>query len=221
ARARWPCWSSRCSCWCPSSSRRSRSSRRWPTGSRRSPHRSRCLPGSTSASRWQRRRPARSVPCACATTGCSTAWGTEPRDSGPRRHRQAAPGRRASVAAVRHPHGPGLVPAPATTRADGVPVRLADGATVRCAPALRPAVRWWRRVTEEAYGIDLVPVTDGAADVVVEQAADLAAGAYRLEVGAADAPGRSVVRVEAADLAGAHAAVQALRQLAGPDAYRR
>ncbi|GGM25667.1 beta-N-acetylhexosaminidase [Promicromonospora citrea] len=118
---------------------------------------------------------------------------------------------------MRHPHRPGLVPAPATTRADGVPVRLADGATVRSDPALRPAVRWWRRVTEEAYGIDLVPVTDAAADVVVERAGDLPAGAYRLEVGAGDA----TVRVEAADLAGAHAAVQTLRQLAGPDAYRR
>lgn len=138
----------------------------------------------------------------------------------------------------------------------GALVRLGDGATVLADPALRPAARWWRQVTEAAFGIDLVPVTGPAADVVVALAADLPAGAYRLDVraaspgdagpaalsGDAGPAGRSVsaepvappppadagpaappavVRVEAADLAGAHAAVQTLRQLAGPAAFRR
>lgn len=86
-------------------------------------------------------------------------------------------------------------------------------------PVLRPAARWWRRVTEEAFGIDLVPVTEGPADVVLALAPDLPAGGYRIEVD--EAASGAVVRVEAADLAGAHAAAQTLRQLAGPSAYRR
>lgn len=103
---------------------------------------------------------------------------------------------------------------------------LTDGARVAADPVLRPAARWWRRVTEEAYGIDLVPVTGGAADVGLALAADLPAGGYRIEVteatpGTGATPGMASVRVEAADLAGAHAAAQTLRQLAGPSAFRR
>ncbi|MCP2262940.1 hexosaminidase [Promicromonospora thailandica] len=98
-------------------------------------------------------------------------------------------------------------------------MRLADGATVLADPDLRPAARWWRHVTEEAFGIDLVPVAGPAADVVLALDESLAAGGYRLEVGA-ETHG-AAVRIAAADLAGAHAAAQTLRQLAGPDAYRR
>ncbi|MEN5075849.1 beta-N-acetylhexosaminidase [Isoptericola cucumis] len=116
----------------------------------------------------------------------------------------------------------GLVPAPVTsTRDDGVVV-IADRAAVAASPALAPAARWWRRVTEEAFGVDLVPVRvdgvlDDAADVSLTVDRALPAGGYRLVVG--DPVGR--VRVAAADLDGAHAAVQTLRQLAGPAAYRR
>ncbi|WP_084467624.1 beta-N-acetylhexosaminidase [Promicromonospora sukumoe] len=127
---------------------------------------------------------------------------------------------------MHQPGGPGLVPLPASTQAPGGSVLLTDGARVAADPALRPAARWWRRVTEEAYGIDLVPVTDGPADVVLALAADLPAGGYRIEVreapsGTGATPGTATVRVEAADLAGAHAAAQTLRQLAGPSAFRR
>lgn len=92
-------------------------------------------------------------------------------------------------------------------------------------PALRSAVRWWRHVTEEAFGIDLVSsVADGGSGPPTgsEQRVDFAlapglpAAGYRLEVHPAGS-----VRVEVADLAGAHAAAQTLRQLAGPSAYRR
>jgi len=103
---------------------------------------------------------------------------------------------------------------------------LPDGARVVTDPALCPAARWWRRVTEEAFGIDLVPSTGPAADadVIFTRAAGLPAGGYRVEVSAAASGGSEqggAVRVEAADLAGAHAAAQTLRQLAGPAAYRR
>lgn len=102
---------------------------------------------------------------------------------------------------------------------------LADGTRVEADAALRPAARWWRRVTEEAFGVDLVPTgrergTDPAAGsgprVVFALAPGLPAGGYRVEATAAGS-----VHIEAADLAGAHAAAQTLRQLAGPEAYRR
>lgn len=131
------------------------------------------------------------------------------------------------------PHG--LVPAPVTFRAGAGHVTLADGAWVDADPALRPAARWWRRVTEEAFGLDLLPVADGGtgsrppAEVTFAHGAGLPDGGFRLVIspgrrdgapGRATAVGQGEVRVEAADLAGAHAAAQALRQLAGPAAYR-
>ncbi|MFI9485547.1 beta-N-acetylhexosaminidase [Promicromonospora sp. NPDC052451] len=139
---------------------------------------------------------------------------------------------------MHHPGDPGLVPVPASMQVRGTLARLGDGATVLADPALRPAARWWRQAMGQAFGIDLVPVTGPEADVVVARDAGLPAGAYRLDVGpaapapatprpAADAPAPAtgaappaVVRIEAADLSGAHAAVQALRQLAGPAAFR-
>ncbi|GAA1711824.1 beta-N-acetylhexosaminidase [Isoptericola hypogeus] len=116
----------------------------------------------------------------------------------------------------------GLLPAPArSTRLDGAVV-LADRCTLAAPPGLAPAARWWRRVTEEAFGIDVVPVRvdgvlDDAADVAFVVDGSLPPGGYRLAVG--EPAGR--VRVASADLDGAHAAAQALRQLAGPPAYRR
>ena len=98
----------------------------------------------------------------------------------------------------------------------GGTVLIEDGARVGTDPALRPAARWWRRVTEDAFGLDLVPAGAEVGAVVFAVAPDLPSGGYRIDV---RAPG--AVRVDAADLAGAHAAAQTLRQLAGPDAYRR
>jgi hexosaminidase len=110
----------------------------------------------------------------------------------------------------------------------GGSVLLMDGARVGTDPVLRPAVRWWRRVTEEAFGLDLVPSPiDRESEVVFAIAPDLPAGGYRIETGPAarrpepTGPVAGSVRVGAADLAGAHAAAQSLRQLAGPAAFRR
>ena len=134
----------------------------------------------------------------------------------------------------------------------GASVLLHDSALVMTDPVLRPAARWWHRVTEAAFGIDLVPVDLASprgsvgraqdAVVVFALASDLPAEGYRIEVRAASSgvaglgtrraagpgerpaappPTPGTVHVEAADLAGAHAAAQTLRQLAGPAAYRR
>ncbi|WP_307815667.1 family 20 glycosylhydrolase [Myceligenerans indicum] len=114
---------------------------------------------------------------------------------------------------------PGLVPAPVSLETGDGTVLLGDGARVAADPALRPAARWWRGVTEAAFGIELVP-DDGAGnpDVSFVRGSGTPPGGYRLEI----APGASTrVRVEAADLDGAHAAAQTLRQLAGPGAFRR
>ncbi|WP_242504253.1 beta-N-acetylhexosaminidase [Promicromonospora panici] len=135
---------------------------------------------------------------------------------------------------MQHPGDPGLVPEPASAQVPGGSMLLEDGARVGTDPVLRPAARWWRHVTEEAFGLDLVPSgTDRGSDRSTGQhvdfalAPDLPAGGYRLEVrptaGRPEAVGSVAgsVRVDAADLAGAHAAAQTLRQLAGPAAYRR
>jgi len=131
----------------------------------------------------------------------------------------------------------GLVPAPVTLTPGSGTTVLTDGAVVAADPDLRPAARWWRRTTEDAFGLDLAtttappvprtapptpgPVRSGTsrrlspATVSFLLDDDLPSSGYRLTV---DDDG---VRVGAADLAGAHAAAQTLRQLAGPAAFRR
>ncbi|MFE6969580.1 beta-N-acetylhexosaminidase [Isoptericola sp. NPDC057653] len=123
------------------------------------------------------------------------------------------------------PYAADVVPAPVSLQAAGEILALRDGAEVAANPDLQPAARWWRRVSEDAFGLDLVPAAladdpaEDEADVVFDVAPGLAAGGYRLTIDADG--GRAAVRVAAADLAGAHAAAQTLRQLAGPQAFRR
>ncbi|WP_435736761.1 beta-N-acetylhexosaminidase [Cellulosimicrobium sp. PMB13] len=118
----------------------------------------------------------------------------------------------------------GVVPRPVSTAPAPGRTVLASGSVVVHDPSLRPAARWWRRVTQDAFDLDLVPRPDGAGTpdpdgttAVVRFAVDddLPPSGYRLTVDDAG------VRVDAADLDGAHAAAQTLRQLAGPDAFRR
>ncbi|WP_454043101.1 beta-N-acetylhexosaminidase [Cellulosimicrobium sp. Marseille-Q8652] len=118
----------------------------------------------------------------------------------------------------------GLVPRPVSVRSAPGVTTVATGSLVAHDPALRPAARWWRRVTEDAFDLDLVPAPDDAArhgaaatTATVRFAVDdsLPPSGYRLTVDDAG------VRVDAADLDGAHAAAQTLRQLAGPAAFRR
>ncbi|MFF2269624.1 beta-N-acetylhexosaminidase [Cellulosimicrobium cellulans] len=120
----------------------------------------------------------------------------------------------------------GIVPAPAALTPGEGTTAVVDGTRVVADPTLRAAARWWRRMTEDAFGLDLVPA-DRTADRTVSVPADarpvvtyaldddLPPSGYRLTVDAAG------VRVDAGDLDGAHAAAQTLRQLAGPAAFRR
>ncbi len=110
-----------------------------------------------------------------------------------------------------------LIPAPAEAMRLPGEVVLRDGATASWAPELAPAVRWWRRTTDEAFGVALGAATGAQVDVAFGLAPAMPRGAYRLVVD----PGAGTVRVACADLAAAHAAVQTLRQLAGPAAFRR
>ena len=138
-----------------------------------------------------------------------------------------------------------LLPAPTSFRThDGVVV-LGENSRVVSDPVLLPAVRWWVRVVEDAFGraLPVLPLRDPASqdlaggapdscDVVFVHDDALPAGGYGIEAvptsrggssggdaGAVSGPARVVVTC--ADLPGAHAAAQSLRQLAGPAAFRR
>ncbi|MCO7274232.1 beta-N-acetylhexosaminidase [Cellulosimicrobium cellulans] len=132
----------------------------------------------------------------------------------------------------------GILPAPVALTPGAGTTAILDGTRVVADPALRAAARWWRRTTEDAFGLDLVPAgpstplpvgpptplpvdrtapasSDAPPVVRFGLDGDLPPSGYRLTVDAAG------VRVDAGDLDGAHAAAQTLRQLAGPGAFRR
>ncbi|MGC5166954.1 beta-N-acetylhexosaminidase [Luteimicrobium sp. DT211] len=116
------------------------------------------------------------------------------------------------------------------------PFTVGPTTVVRTAPELAAAAATWKREAEDAGGLalgwDVVgpvaqPPTDGASSrweaepallrgtVTFELDDDLEPGAYGLRTRT------ERVTVRAADVAGAHAAAQTLRQLAGPAAFRR
>ena len=118
------------------------------------------------------------------------------------------------------PHG--LVPAPVLVELPPGPAASSfivdDGAAIRTHPDLRLAARQWRTATEAAFGIDLSLEVAGAdlrpAAVTFDLDATLPPAGYRLQIDE-----RGVV-VQAGSGDGAHCAVQTLRQLAGPQAFR-
>lgn len=141
----------------------------------------------------------------------------------------------------------GLLPAP--THVEPGPRAgtwtMPPSAKVAAHPDLAPAVRWWARVTQAASDVDLTlwlatEVPDAAAVRWVLDPA-LAEAGYALTVApssgtaeegtAQEAAGQEHagqehagpggIEVRAGGLAGAHAAAQVLRQLAGPAAYRQ
>lgn len=118
----------------------------------------------------------------------------------------------------------GLVPSADSVHLGAGAVTLPPQGTVSYPDALAPAVAIWLRVLTDSFGVNLTRVLvqtkhSVAPTVQFQVASDLAAGGYQLEI--SPAHHHPLIEVRAADLAGAFAAVQTLRQLAGPAAYRQ
>ncbi|WP_030257382.1 MULTISPECIES: glycoside hydrolase family 20 zincin-like fold domain-containing protein [Streptomyces] len=108
-----------------------------------------------------------------------------------------------------------LIPAPSSAvRRPDEDFPLDAATTLTAAPALADAERWLRTTLSAATGLPLGPGRPGAGIELVQDDA-LAAEAYRITV----RPGRALLA--AGGPAGALWGAQTLRQLLGPDAYRR
>ncbi|MFJ8859415.1 beta-N-acetylhexosaminidase [Streptomyces sp. NPDC102451] len=118
-----------------------------------------------------------------------------------------------------------LIPAPVRTGGDGGGVFLLDAATTLTAgPGTESTERWLRTTLGAAFGVPLAPGTpaDGTANTVDTNTVDLRIDpslepeGYRLTV----AP-TSGVRITGGGPAGVFWGAQTLRQLLGPEAFRR
>lgn len=122
----------------------------------------------------------------------------------------------------------GLLPSPVTARRTGGTWSPTGPILVATSLELAPAARRWSDDVRAPFGLDVRIITDDRHGLHARRESDdvprpdlrlavdetLETGAYRLAVASDGA------RVSAADLAGAHSAVQTLRQLAGPQAFR-
>ncbi|MFE9700107.1 beta-N-acetylhexosaminidase [Streptomyces sp. NPDC006270] len=109
----------------------------------------------------------------------------------------------------------GLVPAPRTvTRAPGGPCPLDRTTQLSAAPGTEGVARWLRTTLGPATGL---PLPEGAGDrgIVLTLDTELAPEAHRLAVEA------DAVRLTGGSAAGLFRGAQTLRQLLGPDAFRR
>ncbi|MGK5630507.1 beta-N-acetylhexosaminidase [Streptomyces sp. URMC 123] len=112
----------------------------------------------------------------------------------------------------------GLIPAPRAVR-DGGPgtVVLDEDTAIAAGPGTATAERWLRATLGAALGLPLPPAEQPSARTVALRVADgLAPEAYRLTI-AAD----SGVEIVGGGPAGVFWGAQSLRQLLGPDAFRR
>jgi len=116
----------------------------------------------------------------------------------------------------------GQVPRAATEQRQHGRVELRGRVQVQVATGLLPAVRPWARDMAAAFDLDIALTSPGGTTSAARPPAvdlslqtDLPAGGYTLRVEG------ETVRIGCADLAGGHAAVRTLYQLAGPHAYRR
>ncbi|WP_250286253.1 beta-N-acetylhexosaminidase [Streptomyces atroolivaceus] len=111
-----------------------------------------------------------------------------------------------------------LIPAPARTGGDGRRGFLLDGSTTLTAgPGTESTERWLRATLGAAFGLPLAPAPAGSANTVdlrIDSA--LEPEAYRLDV----EPDRGV-RIAGGSAAGVFWGAQTLRQLLGPEAFRR
>ena len=133
----------------------------------------------------------------------------------------------------------GPVPLPAHLAWGTGSTRLTSQTTVVAEAGLYPAAAWWCGVLRAASGLPL-PLFDAAAEAAIKPGetaltsantvifchdAALPPNGYHLRIGPAGATqpegGQPVIEAVCADLAGAFAAAQTLRQLAGPSAFRQ
>ncbi|MFC8224720.1 beta-N-acetylhexosaminidase [Streptomyces sp. NPDC057287] len=111
-----------------------------------------------------------------------------------------------------------LIPAPVRTNGDGSGGFLLDGATtLRAAPGTEGTERWLRTTLGASFGLPLAPAPVSSANSI-ELSVDpaLEPEAYRLDV----EPVRGV-RIVGGSAAGVFWGAQTLRQLLGPEAFRR
>ncbi|MFG3406082.1 beta-N-acetylhexosaminidase [Streptomyces sp. NPDC048142] len=109
----------------------------------------------------------------------------------------------------------GLIPAPRTlTPAPSGPYALNRATPLSAAPGTEGVARWLRTTLGPATGL---PLTEGTGDhgIVLTLDGELAPEAYRLAVDA------DAVRITGGSAAGVFRGAQTLRQLLGPDAFRR
>ncbi|WP_371623728.1 beta-N-acetylhexosaminidase [Streptomyces sp. NBC_01116] len=109
----------------------------------------------------------------------------------------------------------GLIPAPRTvTPAPSGPYPLGHATPLSAAPGTEGVARWLRTTLGAATGLPLAEGT-GEGGIVLALDGELAPEAYRLAVGA------DAVRLTGGSAAGVFRGAQTLRQLLGPDAFRR
>ncbi|MFC5722729.1 beta-N-acetylhexosaminidase [Streptomyces gamaensis] len=122
-----------------------------------------------------------------------------------------------------------LIPAPVTASANPGPGPVLDPDTVLCAgPGTEGVARWLRAALGPPLGLPLDPAPRQPADAADEETADatnsvtlvidtrLAPEAYRLDAGQ-----KSGIRIAGGSAAGVFWGAQTLRQLLGPQAFRR
>ncbi|MFB7517990.1 beta-N-acetylhexosaminidase [Streptomyces sp. NPDC056144] len=120
----------------------------------------------------------------------------------------------------RHPHAPhDLIPAPARVEgpSDGS-FPLGERTALDAAPGTGNTARWLRAVLGDAFGLPLPDAREGAATDVVRLRVDetLPPEAYRLDIRA-----DRTATLTGGGPAGVFWGAQTLRQLLGPDAFRR
>ena len=111
------------------------------------------------------------------------------------------------------------VPLPRKNRFNHGELAVTDPAriTIDCDADLLPAADWWADATKHAFGVETGP--EAAVTLTLRHAAEtakpIAPSGYKLGIF------EGQINIDVSDLSGAFAALQTLRQLAGPQAFRQ